>query len=102
VFQQWCGINVIFNYGQEIFQAAGYGVNDMFMNIVITGGVNLIFTFVAIKTVDNWGRRRLMVFGASGLALIYLIIGFMYYFEFTGWPVLVLVVAAIAIYAMSL
>src|SRR5690606_5189971 len=56
IFQQCCGINIIFNYAQEVFQAAGYNVNDMFLNIVITGGVNLIFTFVAMRTVDRWGR----------------------------------------------
>lgn len=102
VFQQWCGINIIFNYAQEVFQAAGYHVNDMFMNIVITGSVNLIFTFVAIRTVDKWGRRGLMLFGSGGLALIYVLIGGMYYFEITGWPVLFLVITAIALYAMSL
>ena len=41
VYQQWCGINVIFNYAQEIFTAAGYGVSDVLFNIVVTGTVNL-------------------------------------------------------------
>lgn len=102
VFQQWCGINIIFNYAQEVFLAAGYNVNDMFLNIVITGGVNLVFTLVAIRTVDKWGRRSLMLLGSGGLALIYILMGSMYYFEVTGWPVLLMVVSAIAIYAMSL
>lgn len=102
VFQQWCGINIIFNYAQEVFQSAGYNVNDMFLNIVITGGVNLLFTLVAIRVVDRWGRRSLMLFGAGGLAVIYLLMGAMYYFRFSGWPVLLMVVVAIAIYAMSL
>src|SRR5690606_5276798 len=52
VFQQWCGINIIFNYAQEIFEAAGYNVNDMLFNIVIAGSVNLIFTLIAMKVVD--------------------------------------------------
>ena len=102
VFQQWCGINIIFNYAEEIFTAAGYSVGDMLFNIVITGSVNLVFTLVAMKTVDNWGRRKLMLFGALGLAVVYAILGATYYFGFSGWPVLVLVIAAIAIYAMSL
>ena len=46
VFQQWCGINVIFNYAEEIFTSAGYSVGDMLFNIVITGTVNLVFTQV--------------------------------------------------------
>ena len=53
VFQQWCGINVIFNYAHEVFSAAGYEVSDVLMNIVITGVTNVIFTFVAIYTVDH-------------------------------------------------
>lgn len=102
VFQQWCGINIIFNYAEEIFTAAGYSVGDMLFNIIITGSVNLIFTFVAMRTVDSWGRRKLMLIGSIGLAVVYALLGGAYYFGFSGWPVLVLVITAIAIYAMSL
>ena len=101
-FQQWCGINVIFNYAQEIFSAAGYGVSDTLFNIVITGSVNLVFTFVAIFTVDKLGRRALMLMGAGGLAGIYALMGAAYYFQITGLPLLILVITAIACYAMSL
>ncbi|MDP4290500.1 MAG: MFS transporter, partial [Bacteroidota bacterium] len=102
VFQQWCGINVIFNYAQEVFSSAGYNVNDILFNIVITGSVNLIFTFVAIFTVDKLGRKFLMLLGAGGLAGIYALMGTLYFFHFQGWPLLVLVVLAIACYSMSL
>lgn len=101
-FQQWCGINVIFNYAEEVFKAAGYGVSDILFNIVITGSVNLVFTFVAIYTVDRLGRRALMIIGAGGLAGIYAMIGTAYYFQISGWILLLLVVMAIACYAMSL
>lgn len=101
-FQQWCGINVVFNYAEEVFAAAGYGVSDILFNIVVTGSVNLVFTFIAIYTVDKLGRRALMIIGAAGLAGIYTIMGAAYYFQITGWPVLLLVVIAIACYAMSL
>lgn len=101
-FQQWCGINVIFNYAEEVFAAAGYGVSDILFNIVITGGVNLVFTLVAMYTVDKWGRRGLMLMGSGGLALIYAIMGALYYMQLSGWPLLLLVVLAIACYAMSL
>ena len=102
IFQQWCGINVIFNYAHEIFSAAGYAVSDVLMNIVVTGITNVLFTFVAIYTVDRWGRRALLFVGSAGLALIYLILGFGYFMEISGWPMLLLVVLAIACYAMSL
>jgi len=102
VFQQWCGTNVIFNYAQEIFSAAGYSVGDVLFNIVITGIANVVFTFVALYTVDRWGRRSLMLLGAGGLGVIYLILGTCYYLEVTGFGMVILVVAAIACYAMSL
>ena len=102
VFQQWCGINVIFNYAEEVFTSAGYSVGDMLFNIVITGTVNLIFTFLAMRMVDSWGRRKLMLLGSIGLALIYFLIGSSYFFELKGLAILVLVMMAIATYAMTL
>jgi sugar porter (SP) family MFS transporter len=102
VLQQWCGINVIFNYAQEIFAAAGYHVSGILFNIVITGAVNLIFTFVALGAIDRYGRRFLLLCGVSGLALIYAILGAFYHLHLQGKPMLILVLAAIACYAMSL
>ena len=102
VLQQWCGINVIFNYAEEVFSAAGYGVSQILFNIVVTGAVNLLFTFVAIGVVDRYGRRVLMLAGAAGLAIIYTCLGAFYYAHHHGVHMLVFVVAAIACYAMSL
>jgi len=102
VFQQWCGINVIFNYAEEIFKAAGYDVSGMMFNIVITGIVMLVMTFVAIGIVDRWGRRPLMLLGAGGLMFTYAVLGGCYYFQLKGLVVLVAVLVAIAIYSMTL
>ena len=102
VFQQWCGTNVIFNYAQEIFTGAGYDVDGMFIDIVITGIANVLFTFVALYTIEKWGRRTLILIGAGGLGLIYLTLGTCYFFEVKGVMMVVLVVAAISTYAMTL
>ena len=102
VFQQWCGTNVIFNYAQEIFVGAGYDVDGMFIDIVITGIANVLFTFVALYTIEKWGRRTLMLIGAGGLGLIYLILGTCYFMEVKGVMMVVLVVTAISVYAMTL
>jgi len=102
VFQQWCGINVIFNYAEEIFTSAGYSVGDMLFNVVITGTVNLVFTLLAMRMVDSWGRRKLMLLGSFGLAVIYFVLGTSYFFELKGLAILVLVMLAIATYAMTL
>jgi len=102
VFQQWCGTNVIFNYAQEIFVGAGFDVDGMFINIVITGIANVLFTFVALYTIEKWGRRTLMLIGAGGLGLIYLTLGTCYFLGLTGIMMVVLVVTAISVYAMTL
>ena len=102
VFQQWCGINIIFNYAQEIFAAAGYGISQTMMNIVVTGITNVVFTLVALFTVDRLGRRTLLLLGAAGLSCAYLILSLAYFYGVTGFPMLAIVVVAIACYSVSL
>lgn len=102
VFQQWCGINVIFNYAQEIFASAGFDINSTLKSIVATGLINLLFTLLALPLVDKLGRRKLMLLGASGLTIIYILIAGAYALGIMGLPVLILVLAAIAIYALTL
>ena len=107
VFQQWCGINVIFNYAGDIFAEAGYDLNDVLTNIVATGIVNLVFTVVAMVTIDRLGRRWLLLVGSSALAVMYVGLGACYALKAGGTavpPMLFLgfVLAAIGAYAMSL
>jgi sugar porter (SP) family MFS transporter len=102
MFQQWCGINVIFNYAEEIFRAAGYDISTVLKNIAWTGSVNLVFTLVALAVIDRGGRRPLMLIGSAALAVIYLALGFCYWSGVKGGPMLGLVLAAIGCYAMSL
>lgn len=102
VFQQWCGINVIFNYAEEIFSAAGYGISGTLFNIVLTGTVSLVFTIIAMLVVDKYGRKILMLTGAGGLAIVYLIIAAGYYFHFRGTFMVFWVVSAIGIYGLTL
>lgn len=102
VFQQWCGINVIFNYAEEIFAAAGYNISDTLLNIAWTGTVNIVFTFVALGVVDRKGRRFLLLSGAAGLAVIYVLLGSGYSLGIQGLPMLLIVLAAIGCYSMSL
>jgi len=102
IYQQWCGINVIFYYAEEIFTAAGYGVSGVLFNIVITGTVNLIFTLIAIRLVDRLGRKPLMMAGSAGLAVVFGFIGASYAVHSRGVHLLALVVVAMALYALSL
>jgi len=102
VLQQWSGINVIFNYAEEIFRLAGYGVSSIMFTIVITGMVNLVFTIVAIQTVDRLGRRALMLIGCAGIGFFHLLIGLSYQYHWSGPVVVTCVLATIACYAFSL
>ena len=102
IFQQWCGINVIFNYAEEIFRAAGFDISNVVSNIAWTGSVNLVFTIVALNLVDSVGRKPLMLIGAAGLAAIYTAVGVCFALGVTGFPVLLLVLAAIGCYGMTL
>jgi len=102
VYQQWCGINVIFYYASDIFKAAGYDVKGIMLNIVIIGVVNLVFTFVAIGTVDKFGRKVLLLLGSAGLAASYVLVGWSFYAGVEGGWVVFLTVMAIAFYSFSL
>jgi MFS transporter, SP family, xylose:H+ symportor len=102
VLQQWSGINVIFNYAEEIYRGAGYGFSDILFNIVITGAVNLFFTLVALGFVDRLGRRWLMLLGCAGISLSHAAVGLAYRLGFMGLPVLIFTLCAIGCYAMSL
>jgi len=100
--QQWSGINVLFNYAEEIYRNAGYGVSDTLFNIVISGTINLVFTLVAMAFVDRLGRRVLMLAGCLAIAACHTAIGLAYYFGLKGLLVLVCTLAAIGCYAMTL
>jgi len=102
VLQQWSGINVIFNYAEEIFRGAGYGVSSIMFNIVITGAVNLLFTLIAIQTVDRFGRRALMLVGCAGIAFFHTLIGLGYMLHLKGPMVVAPVLATLACYGFSL
>lgn len=102
VFQQWCGINVIYNYAEELFSAADYGVSEILLNIIVTGIVSLVFCLLAIWTVDRWGRRKLMLFGSLGLAILYSVLGISYIINLEGSAVLLIILLSIAVYSMTL
>jgi MFS transporter, SP family, xylose:H+ symportor len=102
VLQQWSGINILFNYAEEIYKSAGYGVSGIMFNIVITGAINLIFTVVAMTFVDRLGRRKLMLLGCAGVGLCHLGASLAYHAGWRGSAVLILTLAAIACYSMSL
>jgi sugar porter (SP) family MFS transporter len=101
-FQQFCGINVVFNYTSTIFESLGASLNEQLLETVAIGMVNLVFTIVAMWQVDRMGRRPLMLFGSAGLAIWYVVLaGLLANHAPDGWVSLV-VLGAIATYSVSL
>lgn len=100
--QQWVGINVIFNYAEEIYRSAGYGISDTLLNIVATGVIALISNLIAFPLVDRFGRRPLMAFGCAAVGVLHLTIGITYYLGIKGLLPLLLTLAAIGWYGFTL
>jgi SP family sugar:H+ symporter-like MFS transporter len=70
VFQQFVGIAVIFYYSDVLWEAVGFGEKSSFTIALITTGVNVLITLVAIALIDRLGRRPLLLAGSAGMALM--------------------------------
>lgn len=102
VFQQITGINVVLYYAPEIFKSMGSGTSSALLQTIIVGAVNLLFTVVAIWTVDKLGRKPLMLIGSAGMGISMFAIGSAAYYQNTGIWVLFFILAYIACFALSL
>ncbi|WP_442795735.1 sugar porter family MFS transporter [Pelobium manganitolerans] len=102
VFQQLCGINVVFNYTSTIFESVGASLNQQLLETVSIGAVNLLFTLLAMWQVDKLGRRPLMLIGALGLAINYVILAYLLQNQAAAGLVSVFVLLAIGLYSTSL
>lgn len=102
VFQQLCGINVVFNYTSTIFESVGADLDRQLFETVAIGSVNLIFTLFAMWQVDKLGRRPLMLTGSLGLSIVYIALAFLLQNQASPGLVSVFVLLAIAMYASSL
>ena len=102
VLQQVTGINVFLYFAPEIFKSlAGAESGAALLETIVVGAVNMLFTVVAIWTVDRWGRKPLMLVGYSGMAVCLLFLGLAAYFQRTDVWVLVFMLGYIASFALS-
>ena len=102
VLQQVTGINVFMYYAPEIFKKLGAGINTALLQTVMVGTVNLIFTIIAIWTVDRIGRKPLIIIGASGMCISLVSLGLAAYYQKMEIWVLIFVLGYIACFALSL
>ena len=101
VFQQFVGINVALYYAPRIFESMGAAKDASMLQTVIMGLVNVIFTVLAIYTVDKWGRKPLLIVGSIGMAIGMLCIAGLSYFEIIGISTLVFIIIYTASFMMS-
>jgi predicted MFS family arabinose efflux permease len=100
--QQWSGMNVVFYYAADIFQAAGYNIREMMLQIVVIGTIMVLSVIVTIMVVDKAGRKFLMLLGTGSLMVIYIIEGFLFHIGVQGLPIVILTLASVAFYSLTL
>jgi sugar porter (SP) family MFS transporter len=76
VLQQITGINSVFFYAPMIFEQSGIGTDASFMQAILVGITNLVFTIVAMMLIDRLGRRPLLGFGLTGIAVCMLMLSY--------------------------
>jgi len=101
VFQQAVGINVVLYYAPTIFKGLGFGNDAAMWQTVIMGIVNIIFTLVAIFTVDKFGRKPLLIIGSIGMAVGMFAIGTLAHLQIIGVSTLIFIVIYSAAFMMS-
>ena len=101
VFQQAVGINVVLYYAPTIFKGLGFGNDAAMYQTVIMGFINIVFTLVAIFTVDKFGRKPLLIIGSVGMAIGMFAIGLLAYLQIIGVSTLVFIVIYSASFMMS-
>jgi SP family xylose:H+ symportor-like MFS transporter len=101
VLQQFVGINVVLYYAGNIFRNMGASTDTSLLQTIIVGAINMIFTIIAVFTVDRFGRKPLMITGAVIMAISMLSLGFSFYLKQTGIFALFFMLLYIAGFAMS-
>lgn len=101
VFQQFVGINVVLYYAPEIFKTLGNGTDSALLQTILVGAINLIFTVIAIVSVDRFGRRKLQIIGALGMAVSMFALGMIFYIQKMGFSALICMLVYVASFAMS-
>lgn len=81
ILTQTSGINAIMYYGNSILQSGGADSQLAFKGQVLIGIINVLFTFIAIFTIDKIGRKKLLYIGVTVLIISLILVGFMFYFN---------------------
>lgn len=101
VFQQFVGINVALYYAPRIFESMGAAKDASMLQTVVMGLVNVVFTVIAIATVDKYGRKILLMIGSVGMAVGMFAIAALSFFKIIGISTLIFIIIYTASFMMS-
>lgn len=101
IFQQFVGINVAIYYAPRIFESMGAAKDASMLQAVVMGLVNVVFTIMAIVTVDKVGRKLLLIIGSTGMTIGMFAISAFSYYDVIGNATLVFIIVYTASFMMS-
>ena len=101
-FNQFTGINIIMYYATDIFRAAGFTTENSIGQTVMIGFTNLVFTLIAMRVIDHFGRKRLLLVGSLGMTLFLALFSWIYLSgNSESYLTLVILLGFIAFFASS-
>ncbi len=102
VLSEACGVSVVFYYGPQIFESAGFNLGGSLGGFASIAIVNFVATIFALGFVDSSGRKKLLKVGAIGAFFSHIVIGFMFMNDITGWPIVIAINAFVAFFACAI
>ncbi len=102
VLSEACGVSVVFYYGPQIFEEAGFGLGGSLGGFATIAIVNMIATVFALVFVDSAGRRKLLAIGTIGSLIAHLVLGTLFMNNVSGWPIVIAMNAFVAFFACAL
>ncbi|TGV00964.1 sugar porter family MFS transporter [Flavivirga rizhaonensis] len=102
VLSEACGVSVIFYYGPQIFEDAGFDLGGSLGGFASIALVNFVATLFALAFVDSVGRRKLLAFGAIGAFFSHIVIGLLFMNGVMGWPIVIAINAFVAFFACAI
>ncbi len=105
IAQQITGINAVFFYAPMIFEQTGIGTDAAFSQAILVGLTNLVFTILAILFIDRFGRKVLLIFGLSGIAISMFLLAYGFSMDeasMNPWLILIGIIGFVASFAISI
>lgn len=102
IFSEASGISAVLYYGPQLFEQAGLSLGSSLGGFSVIAIVNMAFNLVAMRYIDELGRRRVLFIGSSGALFSLVVIGCLYLWGHAGWPIVVMFILFIAFFAASI